>query len=183
MPTVNNSTYFIKNEAGYSFNNQNFGNYIMLGGKYTSNYGNLEAGLAFKTSLTSVGGFFEGKYTTPKFGKSNLALESRTRMQVDKAYGKDNADSSLAERLAVKGSWDLGKGLSLYEIAGLNAKISMQGDGLKSLTPMSLTGLGYNVNKKLNIYLEGELSKTYDLKNECWDRFSPAVYVGAKYTF
>lgn len=182
MPINNSTSYFIKNEANYSINSNSFSNYTMLGGKY-SGKGNFEFGLALKENQSSFGGFTEAKYTSPKIGNSNWSAESRTRVMADKPYDGNNTNFSMTQRLAAKGSWNLGKGWSIYEIAGVNSKISLQGDGLQSLTPTSITGIGYNINKKLNVYTEGELSKTYSVQDNSWDKLSPSVYLGAKYTF
>ncbi len=184
MPDINSKvSYFAKNEASYSINNNSFSNYTMLGSKYAGQGGNYELGLAFKESQTSYGGFIESKYTSPKLGNSNWAIESRTRVVADKPYGDSSISNSLTQRVAGKGSWNLGKGWSLYEIAGLNSNISLQGKGLQSLTPTSITGVGYNINKNWNVYAEGELSKTYSLTDNSWKDLSSSVYLGTKYTF
>lgn len=183
MTIKNSSTsYFIKNEASYSVNN-GASNYTLIGSKICKPKGNFEVGLAFKESKTSLGGFIEGKYTSPKNEDANWSLESRTRLQGDFPYDKEKASFSLAQRIAGKGSWDIDKGVNFYQIFGLNSKISLQGDGLQSLTPTSITGFGYDLNKKLNVYIEGELSKGYDFQKKSWNDLSPAVYLGAKYTF
>lgn len=184
MPHPNvQMSYFVKNEASYSFNNKSFGDYTMLGAKRSSRFGNLEIGLAFKATNSSLGGFGEAKYTSPKLGDSNWSIESRTRILADTPFNKDDTNFSLTQRIAGKGSWNLGKGWNVYEIAGANAKVSLEGKGFQSVTPTSITGIGYNVNKNLNVYAEGEISKSYNIQDDSWGKFSPAVYLGAKYTF
>ena len=143
----------------------------------------MEVGLAIKETESLFGGFLESKYTSPKILNSNWALESRTRAQAENAYKNDDINYSLTQRIAAKGSWNLGRKWSIYQITGLNTKVSLEGDGVQSLTPVLLGGVGYNVNKNLNIYAEGDLSKSYNLVKKSWNEKESSIYLGLKYTF
>ena len=167
--------FFVKNESSVSLTNGTLGNYTGAGVKYSGSSGTYEGMLAFKANETSKGGFGEFKYTTPK--KHDLAFESRTRVQFE------TRGNSITTRVAGKFSKDIGKNFNIYEIAGATAKISLEGKGFQSITPMSLTGLGYNINKKLSCYTELELSKSYNPSSKSWGAFAPSSYLGIKYTF
>lgn len=169
MPS--NKSFFVKNEASISLRDGSIGDYLGGGIKYSTQTGSYEGMVAFRANKDSKGGFAEFKYTTPKV--KDMALESRTRVQIE------DTGNSMTTRLAAKYSTNIGK-INIYEIAGATAKFK---GGLKSLTPSSLTGAGINVTPKLNCYVEGEVSKSYNAQTKSWGKFSPAAYVGVKYTF
>ena len=81
----------------------------------------------------------------------------------------------MTQRVAAKGNWNLGKGFSIYEIAGANAKISLQGDGVQSVTPTSITGLGYKINKQISVYGEFEMAQAYKVPDKKWDDFKASL--------
>ena len=166
--------YFIKDEASVNLESGSVGNYFGGGVKYAAKSGTYEGMLAFKANESSHGMFGEFKYTSPKV--SDFSLESRTRTQFE------SSGNTLTTRVAGKYSKSFGK-FSIYEIAGATTKFSLDGGGTQSITPVSLTGAGYNITPKLNCYVEGEISKGYDLKSNCWNKTSPAMYLGVKYTF
>ena len=169
-----NIDFFIKNEASYSIPDKNFGDYLGRGVKLQSPSGTYEGMFAVKFNKESEGVFTELKYTTPKFLK-DFAFESRSRLQYE------SVGSSFNTRLAAKYSKNLNSKFNIYEIAGSTLKIPFKGD--KKTTFSSLTGIGYNINSNINIYAEGEISKTYNLKKNEWGKYSPAIYLGIKYTF
>lgn len=172
-----NTSYFIKDEISVPVKGGEISNYTGVGVKYTEpNFGNIEGMAAFKISESKTGGFGEIKYTTPKLVE-NWSIESRTRVCGD-YKSDDSLETSLTQRIAAKASWYIGNGLSIYEIAGVNSKISLQGDGIKSITPTSITGLGYK-----NMYCEFGLSKGYNLQTKQWSKITPEVYLGYKVTF
>lgn len=172
MPN-NKPSFFLKNEASVSLKDGTLGDYLGGGIKYSSSSGTYEGMLAFKANETSKGGFGEFKYTTPKL--HDFALESRTRAQFE------TSGNTMTTRLAGKYSKNIGK-FNIYEIAGATAKLSLEG-GAQSVTPVSLTGVGYNITPRLSCYAEGELSKSYNLKKHSWGDFSPSAYLGVKYAF
>lgn len=180
MPNNIIDSGFIKNEANYNFKNNSYGNYTGIGAKHSSKIGNIEALLAFKKTDSSIGGFLEGKYTTPKFLDDNIQIESRTRLVSDKPDESSHASFSLTQRVAAKGAIKLNNKFSIYEIAGVNANISLEGEGLKSLTPTSITGFNYDLNKKVCLYTEIELSKPYDCKKKSFEDLSTSGYIGVK---
>lgn len=167
--------YFIKNEASISLTDGSVGDYLGGGVKFSAESGTYEGMLAFKANQSSKGAFGEFKYTTPKAGC--VALESRTRFQFE------TSGSTMTTRVAGKYSKNLGRDFNIYEIAGGTAKISLEGNGAQSITPVSITGAGYNITPKLNCYAEFELSKSYDLKSNNWGKIQPGAYIGLKYTF
>lgn len=169
MPTE--KSFFVKNEASISLRDGSIGDYLGGGMKYSAKAGSFEGMLALRANKDSKGGFAEFKYTTPKI--KDLSLESRTRAQFE------DTGNSMTTRLAAKYSTNVGK-INIYEIAGATAKFK---GGFKSLTPSSLTGAGINITPKLNCYVEGEVSKNYSIQTKSWGKFSPAAYVGVKYTF
>ena len=185
MPIHNNKiSYFIKNEASCSVNDGSCSNYTGIGAKVSnSGLGSFEGMVAVKPTDTNIGGFAELKYTSPKIKNSDWAIESRTRAIIEKPYKEKVLESSLTERVALKGSWNLGKGFSIYEITGINSKISLDDGQLKSVTPTSITGVGYNVSKKVNLYTEAEFSSKYSVPDKTWEKNSPSVYLGAKFAF
>lgn len=175
-------SYFIKNEAGFSLDGGNISDYLGLGLKASCNsIGSVSAMLAGKVTDSSCGGFLEGRYTTPSFGTSNIALESRTRYLLDKQKTGD-LKQNITERMALKYSKNVGK-FNFYEILGANVKYSVDENKFKSLSGVSLTGVGTKIANNLSAYTEVELSKTYNVQNKNWGAFSPAVYVGLNYNF
>ena len=169
-------SYFAKNESSISFTDGTIGNYTGVGIKQPFSFGTLVGLAATKFSETSKGGFGEVKYTSPKV-LPDTSVENRTRFQFE-----DSANT-MTNRVALKYSKSLNDKFSIYEIAGATAKVSLDGDGLKSVTPVSLTGVGYNINHNLSCYAEGEVSKSYNPQSHTWGNISPAGYVGIKYTF
>lgn len=167
--------YFIKNEASMSFTNKNLGNYTGVGMRFSKPSGSYEGMVAFKSNDTSTGGFGEFKYTTPKH--NNLAFESRTRIQLE------SAGNSMTMRMAGKYSKNLGKDFNIYEITGVSAKLPFESKKAQSVTPVSLTGIGYNINSNLSCYAEGEISKSYNINSKDWGKTSTNAYLGIKYTF
>ncbi len=167
-------SFFVKNEASYSIPDKNFGDYLGRGVKIQKSSGIYEGMFAVKFNKESEGVFAELKYTTPKFFK-DFAFESRSRLQYE------STGSSFNTRLAAKYSKNINSKFNIYEIAGSTLKIPFKAD--KKNTLSSITGIGYNINSNTNIYAEGEFSKTYNLKTNEWGDFSPAVYLGIKYTF
>ena len=167
--------FFAKSETSLSLDDCGIGNYTGLGIKQSRSWGTLEGLTAFKANEKTRELMLEGKYTTPKFG--DFALENRTRVM------SGNYGDTMTERVACKYSKSLGNGFSIYNITGANAKIALNGDGLKSITPVTLTGLGYNVNKQLSTYVEYEGSKGYDTQSHKWGNFVSNMYFGIKYTF
>ena len=178
-----NTDLYVKNESSYDPMSENYSNYTFLGVKISGKYGSSDLGGAVKFTDSSSGGFVEYKYTTPKFVGSKLAFESRTRFIADKPYGEDDFSKSLTQRLAFKGSWNLGKDFSVYEITGASVKLSLEGKGFQSVTPTSITGVGYNVNKNFHIYGEVEVSRGYSVSKNAWGKTTPSFYLGVKYTF
>ena len=185
MPIYNNKiSYFIKNEASCSVDGGSYSNYTGIGAKVSdSGFGSIEGMVAVKPTDTKIGGFAELKYTSPKIKNSDWSIESRTRAIVEKPYKEKDVSSSMTERVALKGSWNLGKGFSIYEIAGINSKISLDDGQLKSVTPTSITGVGYNASKKVSLYTEAEFSSKYSVPDKTWEKNSPTLYFGAKFTF
>ena len=165
--------YFVKNETSLPLDKDGTsGNHCDIGVRQATSIGTFEGAIAYKVNENSEGCFGEFKYTTPSV--RNFALESRTRGQfVD-------TGNNMTERLALKYSQNLGKGFSIYNITGASANISFEGEGLKSITPVNLTGLGYSFNKKVGAYLEYEGTKSYNIKTKKWGNFSSNVYIGVK---
>lgn len=141
--------------------------------------GSLDLFVAEKVTNTASGNFIETKYATP--GK--YAAEFRTRFCFDETYKEGDSSIYMTQRVAAKGNWNLGKGFSIYEIAGANAKISLQGDGVQSVTPTSITGLGYKINKQISVYGEFEMAQAYKVPDKKWDDFKCGGYLGIKVTF
>lgn len=168
--------YFIKNEASFPLTDGNITNYTGLGVKTTNAGGSYESMIAFKVTEDSKGGFYEFKYTTPKLGKSDIAFESRSRAIFD-----DKSGNSVTERAALKYSKNLGKNFNIYEIAGANTEFTKK--GFVSVSPTLLSGVGYNINKNLNIYMEADVSKSYNAQNKSWGDINSNLYFGAKFTF
>lgn len=166
-------SYFVKDEASFPLNGEEVGNYTGFGVKTASSTGTYETMLAFKATESSTSGFGEFKYTSPKLGGSNWSIESRTRAM---------SDETVTQRFAGKYSTNLSKDVSIYEIAGVNSKFSLH-SGMSSVTPVSLTGIGYNVAQNVNIYGEMEISKSYNVNSGNWGKISPNAYVGMKITF
>lgn len=166
-------SYFVKDEATIPLNGGEVGNYTGFGVKTTSSAGAYETMLAFKATESSASGFGEFKYTSPKIGGSDWSIESRTRAM---------SDETVTQRFAGKYSTNLSKDVSIYEIAGVNSKFSLH-SGMSSVTPVSLTGVGYNVSKNINVYGEVELSKSYNVSSGNWGKISPNAYVGMKVSF
>ena len=166
-----NINSFIKSESFYS-SKDNFGNYSGAGFKIQGSNGSVESLLAVKPTNNSIGGFGEFKYTSPKILNSNWSLESRTRAIANKKQDGQNIDFSLTQRVAAKGAWNINDNWNIYEIAGLNLKVPLNKNDMVSLTPTSITGVGYNINDKLSSYAEVEVSNN-----------SPTVYLGCKYNF
>lgn len=171
-------SFFIKDEATIPLDNGNFANYTGVVGKIPTDVGNLEIMPAVSVSESKVGGFLEGKFTTSKIKGTPIAFESRTRIVGDKPFGKSSFNTALTQRVAAKANVNLGKGWSVYEIAGASANISFNGDGVKSITPTSITGVGYK-----NVYCELGLSKSYSPRTNTWGKTTPEVYVGFKIPF
>ena len=170
----NNTSFFVKDEASVSLNDGSIGNYLGGGVRYNcEGGGTLEGMLAFKSNESSVGGFAEIKATTPY--QNNCAFESRTRFQVE------SGGNSVVTRAALKCSKDFGK-FNVYEIAGGSVKFNLKNQE-NSFIPTSITGIQYNPSKKVGIYTEAGVSKAYNATNNCWGKFTPEVYVGAKFTF
>ena len=169
-------SYFAKSESSISFTDGALGNYTGVGIRQPFSFGTLEGMAAAKFSETSKGGFGEIKYTSPKV-LPDTSIENRTRFQFE------TSGNTMTNRVALKYSKSLNDKFSIYEIAGATAKVSLDGEGLKSITPVSLTGVGYNINKNLSCYAEGEVSKSYNTQTHTWGKVSPAAYVGVKYTF
>lgn len=170
--------YFIKNETSVSANNGEIGNYTGIGASATKPEGTFEVMFASKFSNSSNSQFTEFKYTSPKIGK-NISIQSRARLITDSKSPK-----SLTERLTLNTCYKNGL-INIYENAGLNSKFIVSGEnaGLTSITPTSLTGVGYNVTNNFSIYGECEISKTYNVKSKNWGKISPAFYFGTKLTF
>lgn len=166
-------SYFIKDEASIPLTGGDVGNYTGFGVKTSSSTGTYETMLAFKSTESSTSGFGEFKYTSPKLGGSNWSIESRTRAM---------SDETVTQRVAAKYSTNLSKDVSIYEIAGVNSKFSLH-SGMSSVTPVSLTGVGYNVSKNVNVYGEVEVSKSYNVHSGNWGKISPNAYVGMKISF
>ena len=183
MPDKKTSN-FIKNEYCNNISNDTWANYTGIGHSVsTPELGKVEGLLAIRISDTTLGGFGEVKYTTPKIKDSEWSFESRTRVHIDESQKDCNLAKNLTQRLAFKGIWDSNMGVSLYEIMGINSKISLQGEGMKSITPTSITGVNCNVSKNISIYGEVEASKTYNIAEKKWNNFSPATYLGLKIAF
>lgn len=167
---------FVKNETSIPLNSDGMSsNHFDVGVKEATEYGTFEGALAYKINENTEGVFTEFKYTTPSV--ENFALETRTRMQFM------NTGNSMTERVALKSSKKLGKGFSIYNITGASANISLEGNGLQSVTPVSLTGVGYSFNKNLSAYVEYEGSMPYNTQTKKWGDYSSNMYMGVKYTF
>lgn len=178
-----NMTTYIKNEASASLTSKSFSDYAGIGMNLSGeNWGGVDAFVAGKATNSSLGGFLEGKYTTPKIADSNWSLESRTRLCTDKPYKADDLSIYMTQRVAGKGNWNLGKGVGIYEIAGVSSKISFQGKGVQSITPTSITGVSYKVSGKTSIYGEVEVTKPYSLAEKGWKPLGCGVYFGLKMT-
>jgi len=184
MPEKTKPTFYLKNEASASFTSESYSDYTGVGLNISDkSFGSADVVIAGKASNTSFGGFAEAKYTTPKFANSNWSAESRTRFCIDESYKNREPSIYMTQRVAAKGNWNLGKGFGIYEIAGANAKISLQGEGVQSITPTSITGVSYKVGKKTNLYGEIELTKGYNLAENKWNNFGCGGYLGVKVTF
>jgi hypothetical protein len=178
----NNSTsLFFKSES--SFSSDSCSNYTGIGARHiTERAGTFEGLTAFRASDSTIGGFQEFRYTTPEFGNSDLYVESKSRLMVDDSYdGPVSVD--VTEQLALKGSWNLGNGVGLYEIAGATSRFSLQGNGVKSVGPISITGLSYNPTPKVGVYGELVLSKPYDMQSKAWKKLTPSGCLGVKVVF
>lgn len=177
-------TIFTKDEASKSFTSPNWSNYAGIGLNYSEeSLGSVDVLIAGKVTNSSSGSFIEGKYTTPKVAHSDWSVELRTRGCEDISHETGDKSIYITQRVAAKGSWNLPKGFSVYQIAGVNAKIDLQGEGAQSLTPTSITGLGYKVNEHVSIYGEFELYKGYDIPKANWNDTSCGTYLGIKIGF
>lgn len=182
MPKDNIETsLFFKTENSFSATSN--GNYTGIGARFTTeNAGTFEGLTAFKSTDSAIGGFQEVRYTTPEIGNSNLYVESKGRVLLEDAYdGPLSVDAT--EQLALKGSWKLGSQVGLYQLAGATSKFSLQGAGVKSVAPISITGVSCNPTPKSSAYCELVLSKPYDFQKKAWGEFSPSVCVGLRITF
>lgn len=178
----NKYSYSLTNEASYGVTSESWSDYTAARIKRTEDSGTTEFGVAYKETDNSRGVFIEGKYTSPKLNETNWSLESRTRIHGDFSKDEETHSSSLTQRIAAKGSWKLDDNLSIYEIAGASTSISLDKGSVKTLTPLSLTGISYNY-KNGSIYLEGEVSKSYKVPTKNWNNVSLAVYAGIKISF
>lgn len=176
-------TLFAKDEASKSFTSPSWSNYAGGGLNYSDTFGSVDVFIAGKTTNSGHGSFIEGKYTTPKIANSDWAIELRTRGCEDISYETGDKSIYMTQRVAAKGSWSLPKNFSIYQIAGVNAKFDLQGNGVQSITPTSITGVGYKVTKNFSVYCEFEMTKGYNFVNNKWDKFGCGGYIGGKVTF
>ena len=170
---------FVKDEATYSFSSNSFNNYTMFGVKKNLEAGSLEGGLAFKASDSQYGGFAELKLTSEELVK-NISAESRTRLSIETPYNDSRTSLNIGQRIALKGSWNLGKRWNIYEIAGASLNLDLQEGNVTSVGPTSVTGVGYKINKNASIYGEASFSKSYKPIIESWDKLSSSFTLGVK---
>lgn len=182
---------FIKTEFSYDIK---VGNYTGFGVKKEfSKTNNKEKSFSSEKMLAvrgnnSVSGIF-GEY---KINSSNLydyefndknkisiKGESRTRLGLEKEHYKNNYNIYANQRFSVKTNYNNGN-FEIYNITGINSKFGNE----LNITPMSLTGIGYNFKKaQMSIYAEYENNKTLDLNSNKWKEVTSAYYIGGKLTF
>lgn len=165
---------FIKNETSYSLTNHSYGDYLGTGVQTSNKTGKYQFMLAGKATSDNVGGFAEFKYATPE-----IAPHLRGQIR-ERYFVMDNGNQSSTLVGGVYSN-NFGKNFNIYEIAGTNIGVSSK--GFDSVTPISITGVGYKINDNMSIYTELDVSKGYNLKNKNWNNPSAGVTLGFSATF
>lgn len=179
----NNLSCFLKGEVSVSLEDESFSSYNGVGVKYGGGYGSVEGYFAGKITDDTQGYFLEGKYTTPKIMDTNLSGEVRARSFTnwDKDGGKPTYSANFRGSIGYSTTYD---DWSLYARAGVSANVSLHGEGVQTVSPTVICGIGYNVTPDSSIYAEAELSRGYDCQNHKWkSAVQPTLTFGGRVNF
>ncbi len=111
---------------------------------------------------------------------TNLTGEARTRVFTN--WDKDGGEP--AHSVNFRGSIGYSTNYedwNLYVRAGASATASLHGNGLQTIAPTVIGGVGYNITQDFNMYLEADISRGYDCQEQKWKHSTkPTITFGFK---
>ena len=111
---------------------------------------------------------------------TNLTGEARARVFTN--WDKDGGEP--AHSVNFRGSIGYSTNYedwNLYVRAGASATASLHGDGLQTIAPTVIGGVGYNITQDFNMSLEADISRGYDCQEQKWKHpINPTITFGFK---
>jgi len=124
-----------------------------------------------ESSLPSA--VIEGRYTSPE-------IQPGTKIQLNQRCTFNDKGVNSSTRVMGTYSHNFDK-VNVYQQTGIN--VSADKSGVTGVGPISFTGVGYQVNKNLNVFAELGVSKGYNPQIAQWGKTNAEATVGLNCKF